>query len=473
MRLLARQWWSNDMYTHGFLIPLISSYLLFLRRERLANVQTQPDVVFGTAALVAGLTALILGQLGSVVTLQEMSLLVTITGLVLLVFGRTMLREVSFPLAYLLFMIPVWEPLTRRLHAPFQDLSAQLAVTLLQTIGVPVNLDGLFIRLPNVTLEVAQACSGVNFVVAIVALGLPQGYLMLSGTWRRMLLVALAVPIALLSNGFRVGLIGWLSYTGLNGPEIHGPGHVLQGLSVALLGFLGLSVIARVLSITSSASGTEGLRSAVLPGPVGARLAPRLALASSLILVSVATFGAIHRTRFVETQLPLSGFAEDLGVWRVGADVPAPPFYKSSGGQRISRLYHGPSGPLQLFVAYFGDQLQGSEVVDQFMLALHRNASSASLPLAGPSQWTANEAEFHVNGRSQYVVFWYDINGRRVASPYQAKAWTLWDSLRRGRANGAVIIALADFPTADRARVTTDVRALAQLAAERLARFLP
>jgi EpsI family protein len=386
-----------------------------------------------------------------------------------------MLRQVRFPLAYLLFMIPVWEPLTASLHAPFQVLSARLAVSILQATGVPVNLDGLLIRLPGISLEVAQACSGVNFVVAIVALGLPQGYLMLNSVAKRVLLVALAVPIALLSNGLRIGLIGWLSYNGLSGAEIHGPGHVLQGLSVAVVGFLGLSAVARLLSRISPGRPPPPVSEATPHQSAGdTRLARQAALAASFILVCVATLGAVRRPASVETRLPLSSFKEDLGVWRAGAEVPAPDFFGSEGAERISRLYRRPMGtPVQLFVAYYGYQLQGSEVVDRFMLALHRSASSEQVRLADSFDWKANEAIYRGKGRHEYVVFWYDINGRRVASPYRAKAWTIWDSLWRGRSNGAVVMALADIPPSDGAQVTVDVRALAEAAAGPLTRFLP
>ena len=101
---------------------------------------------------------------------------------------------------------------------------------MLQVVGIPAYREGLYLFLPNVTLEVARACSGVNYLVAILALGLPLGYLYLPTVWRRVLLLTMAIGVAAISNSLRVALIGVLSYLEIGSP-LHGPGHVLHGSS--------------------------------------------------------------------------------------------------------------------------------------------------------------------------------------------------------------------------------------------------
>ena len=122
------------------------------------------------------------------------------------------MHAVWFALAYLVLMVPFWEGLTEPLHLPFQQLSANLGIRMLHVVGIPSYREGLYLFLPNVTLEVARACSGVNYLVAILALGLPLGYLYLPTVWRRVLLLAMAIGVAAISNSLRVALIGVLSY---------------------------------------------------------------------------------------------------------------------------------------------------------------------------------------------------------------------------------------------------------------------
>ena len=231
---LFEQWMSNDMYAHGILIPFISAYLLWDRRALLASSPVEPALVSGSLLFGTALAMLFVGHVGGVISLEQVSLIVAILGLVLLLFGKTMLARTVFPLLFLLFMIPIWDVVTNRLHAPFQLLSAQIGASLLRTVGIPIRIEGVFIELPNMTLEVAQACSGVNFLVAILALALPQAYLMLQGIGLQIFVAGFAAIVALVTNGLRVALIGVLAYTIGSGPDVHGPGHVLQGLSVAV-----------------------------------------------------------------------------------------------------------------------------------------------------------------------------------------------------------------------------------------------
>ena len=95
-----------------------------------------------------------------------MSIVVTMSGLTLLIFGRRIFRIVLFPLVYLLAMVPIWDAFTVRLHPIFQLYSARIGVYILQAMGIPVLREGVSIELPNVTLEVAQACSGINYLIA-------------------------------------------------------------------------------------------------------------------------------------------------------------------------------------------------------------------------------------------------------------------------------------------------------------------
>ena len=179
-----------------------------------------------------------LGEIGGVATLSEISLLGMIVGLVLLLGGTAYLRVLGFPITYLAFMLPILEDLVAPLHWPLQLITAQQGVTILQMLGFPALVEQQYVVLPHITLEVAGVCSGVNYLISIAAIGLPLAYLALRKLWSRVALILLAVAIGWMANWLRVVLIGvWTSW---GGEGLHGPFHILQGMFVAWVGWCSL-----------------------------------------------------------------------------------------------------------------------------------------------------------------------------------------------------------------------------------------
>ncbi|MGH9365218.1 MAG: exosortase [Thermoanaerobaculia bacterium] len=244
---LVRSWLDNEIYQHGFLVPAIAGYLVWLRRRELGSLPVRPSLVGGAAVLALGGLMLVLGKVGSVlVLLVETSLLVTLAGLVLLLLGPAFLKALALPLGYLSFMIPLVADRTIWVHWPFQLLAATVSTELLQLLGLAAHREGLFIVLPRVTLEIAEECSGIRFMISVIAVGIPLAYLT-QRTWRRGVgLIAIGVAIGILANSVRVALIGVWAY--LDGEVLNGPLHVLQGMFVAWAGYAALVVGAWALS---------------------------------------------------------------------------------------------------------------------------------------------------------------------------------------------------------------------------------
>jgi exosortase len=210
VRDLVWQWWDDPNYSHGFLVPLFSGFLVWQRRRELAALPVRGSWA-GLPVLLAGAALLLLGDVGAELFLMRTSLIVMITGLILFHLGRPWLRVLAFPLAFLLFMVPLPATLFYAIAFPLQKLAAQNAVAVLDLIGVPVLGDGNVIHLSRLSLGVTEACSGVRSLISLLALSVAWGYLMRSGTWTIALLAALAVPITIVANSLRVvstGLIG-------------------------------------------------------------------------------------------------------------------------------------------------------------------------------------------------------------------------------------------------------------------------
>jgi exosortase len=239
-------WWNRYGFSHGFLVPLVSLYLVWLRWPALRQIPVEPAFVPGLLWLVVATVLLLASEIAGILTTGSLALILVLAGLVLLLCGYAYLKALAFPLAYLVFMTPVLDGLTEPLVWPFQLLTANMSVAILQALGIPVLLENsTSIILPTVTLEVVRECSGAGLLIAVLAIGLPLASLTLQAWWSRITLVLSSVVIAIVANWVRVAVMGIYAQAG--GKDLHGPYHILQGLFVDWVAFVFLFVGAWLL----------------------------------------------------------------------------------------------------------------------------------------------------------------------------------------------------------------------------------
>ena len=223
---LAQQWWQDPNYTHGFFVPVFSLFLLWEGRAKLAALRTQPSW-WGLVILVFALIALVLGTISSGFFLARMSLLLLICGGVVFLAGWKHLAAISFPLAFLILMIPS-STLVEQITFPLQILASKTATFLLTGVGIPAVREGNIILLPTARLEVAEACSGIRSLFSLITLTVIYGYLAETKTGVRVLLALIAVPVSILANALRIAVTGLVvEYWGLEGAQ--GTLHLLSG----------------------------------------------------------------------------------------------------------------------------------------------------------------------------------------------------------------------------------------------------
>ncbi len=244
---LVGTWSTIPVYSYGFAVPLISGYMIWSKWQTLRLLPLAPDYRCGVPVMVVGATLLIAGQLGALMTLQQASLIVTLTGLVLLIGGRAVFKLLWFPIAYLALMVPIWDYPIGLLQDPSRLLSGAIAVNLLRLVSVPSLQEGTAIILPHLVLQILRECSGVNQLIAITAMALPAAYLFLEGRWRQIVLLVTAVAVAYLSNAIRIALVGFLAYKGI-GDGYLGSLHLVEGLLVSIAGY---AVLGGCLSLLS------------------------------------------------------------------------------------------------------------------------------------------------------------------------------------------------------------------------------
>ena len=211
LKALASQWWTDPDYGHGFFVPLFSGYILWRERGRLRTAEIWPDNS-GLLVMVGGICLLLLGSLAAELFTSRFSLLVLLSGVILFLAGWEVLRAVSFPLGFLIFMIPLPAVLFNQITFPLQLLASRLAAYWLGFVRVPVLRDGNILVMSNYSLEVVEACSGIRSLITLVSLAVAYGYLAENRNWVRCSLAILMVPIAIATNAIRIMVAGVLAH---------------------------------------------------------------------------------------------------------------------------------------------------------------------------------------------------------------------------------------------------------------------
>jgi exosortase len=221
------QWWQDPDYGYGFVIPFFVGYVLYQRGHELRQVPFEP-INFGFPLMLGAIGLLLVGTLGAELFISRCSLLFLFGGMILFFAGWKMLRAVAFPLAFLVLMIPLPALIYNQLTFPLQLLASRLASDSLELLAIPVLREGNVLVLPNYSLEVVEACSGIRSLMSLVALAVAYGYFVEQRLWARITLVALMLPIAVASNALRVVGAGVVTY--FWGPQYaEGFFHFFQG----------------------------------------------------------------------------------------------------------------------------------------------------------------------------------------------------------------------------------------------------
>ncbi len=234
---LAEQWRIDDDMGHGFFVPIVAAYIAWTRRDALLRTPLRPNY-WGLAVIAWAAFQLLLGTVGAELFLQRSAIVISVAGCVLLVCGTEILRLLAFPIALLLFMVPLPRIIYTQITFPLQLFATQVAETALNFLNIPALRDGNILELANEKLSVVEACSGIRSLLSLSFLSLVYAFFFDPKPWMRWVLLVLTVPIAILANAGRVTITGILSYYK---PELaHGFFHSVEGwvifvIDVALL----------------------------------------------------------------------------------------------------------------------------------------------------------------------------------------------------------------------------------------------
>jgi len=246
---LARQWWDDPNYSHGVFVPVFASYVLWCERDRWRALPGLPSN-FGFAIMLCAIGLRVLGTLGAELFTARLSLLILISGIVIFLAGFRVLRAIAFPIGYLVFMIPLPAIVYYQLTLPLQLWASRLGASGLITLGIHTVREGNLLILPNCTLNVVEACSGIRSMLSLLAAVVAYGYLAEPSLWKRVALAVASIPIAIATNGLRLIATGVLSFH--FGPSVDsGLVHLVFGVFFFALAFLSILLVHKLFSLVS------------------------------------------------------------------------------------------------------------------------------------------------------------------------------------------------------------------------------
>jgi exosortase D (VPLPA-CTERM-specific) len=456
IRELLVVWDTRPEYSYGYIIPFVSLFLLWQRRDALERLPATG--AWTGVGLVAFAVALrIVGDLATSTVLIEYGFVIAILGLALAYLGWPGFRVALVPLLMLGFMVPLPQFAQEALSRELQLLSSALGVSLIRLCGISVHLDGNVIDLGTMQLQVAEACNGLRYLFPLTALSAIAAYLFRGEPWKRLVILLSAIPITVLMNSFRIGLIGITV-------EFWGPAmaegflHDFEGWAIfmASTGMLvvlmwTLARVGRVrrplaemfaLELPAPAPAGAPRRTRTVPGP--------LFVAVALLAGALALIAAIpdrgqqlkpERRDFGEFPLRLAGWeGRRERIDPVQLEV-------LKADDAISANYLGADrAAINLHIAYFASQSRGAAThsprvcipgAGWDITRLETRELAAVRPGGAPLR--VNRALIQKGDAVQLVYYWFKHGERVVTHEYVAKWIILVDSLTRNRSDGALI----------------------------------
>ena len=484
--------WSTAEYSHGPIIPLVSLYLFLreLRREGPVDPAAPVDRRPGIALI---LFALIFGIFGNLVRIPDIvtyALILWVGGVVLVTMGWARGRHHQLPVLHLIFMLPLPQFVYWKLTIFLQLVSSELGVWFIQMASIPVFLEGNVIDLGVYKLQVAEACSGLRYLFPILSFSYLFAILYRGPMWHKAVLLLMAAPLTVFMNSFRIGMIGVLvnSY-GIGQAEgfLHFfEGWVIFGACVAILFGIAVALqrltrdpkpLADTIDLDFDGFGAQAAR---LGRVAPSRGMVTVALAS---LVLVATFVLTPApTRVVPDRDPFLLFPRNLGEWSGIPEALTPDVERVLGADdyiNITYAATGEGGYVNFFAAFYEKLTEGSGIHSpQVCLPVGGwevfsiDPVTISIPGTVYGSFQVNRAVIQKGLSKQLVYYWFEQRGKRMTNDYLAKGSVVWDSLTKGRTDGALV----RFVTAiDGTEAEADARlqGFMALALERLPRFVP
>ena len=243
---LVHDWIVDENYSHGFLIPLVSAYMIWRLRERIRSLPRKSCGI-GLVLVIAGLLLFLIASIAAEFFTQRLSLLIVMAGLILYLWGKRVAGVTAFPLVYLLFMIPVPYVIYYSASFPLELLASRLTTAVVTLLGIPIVRSGNILQLESTTLQVVDACSGLRSLISLSALAAAMAYLSQRNLLTGLVLFLFSLPVAVGANVLRLTVTALLA--SLFGEQVaQGFLHQFSGVLVFVFAIICLGCLGGILS---------------------------------------------------------------------------------------------------------------------------------------------------------------------------------------------------------------------------------
>lgn len=447
--------WGSEEYSHAYLLPFIALFLIWQKKDKLDQIEFNGSWV-GLLLVLAGVALFFAGDLATLYVLVQYSFLVVLTGLILAFTGWRGFKMLWVPLLILLFMVPLPTFLFNNLSAQLQLISSEIGVAVIRLFGISVFLEGNVIDLGVFKLQVVEACSGLRYLFPLMTLGFIAAYFFKGPFWKRAVIFLSSIPITVLMNSFRIGVIGVLVE---NWGQSMATGflHDFEGWAV-FMACTGLLIIEMWL-LAKIGKNKLPLREAFgleFPAPppkdahVQYRSLPKPFIASVLLIAVVTTlsFTVPKRVEVAPPRFDFSSFPLQIGEWL-------------GKGDRLEQIYidelkfddyivadfaDSRGRAVNFYVAYYGSQRKGESAHSPRtcipgggweISSITQQVVDGALVAGKPLQ--VNRAVIQKGDERQLLYYWFQQRGRVINSEYMVKWYLFYDALTKNRTDGSLV----------------------------------
>jgi exosortase D (VPLPA-CTERM-specific) len=450
----AKRWSTQEEYSHGFLIPVVTVWMLWTRRKAMVDSIGPPSWIGLVAILIASMLHLI-GELSALFILSQIGLIVALLGVALCVGGVSLFQITFVPIAFLSFAIPLPYFLDSVVSWRLQLLSSEIGVGLIRALQIPVFLGGNVIDLGPYKLQVVEACSGLRYLYPLFSLGFLGAWLFQAPFWQRAIILLSTIPITIVMNSVRIVFVAVL--VNRWGPtQAEGLLHLFEGWIIFLVcaGLLLAEIFLfnrfgarKPLESVFGVSSAEAKRTYDdRRTPIG--IYPYIVSCFFLLILSgLSGFMASNRHEVIPDRTHFALFPVNLGTWRGRASSfdPQVEHFLGLTDYILSDYAQLDGHGINLYVAYYASQRKGLsphspqvcipgngwQIIDLERTSLRNPDDGSLLPI--------NRVVVERETDKQLVYYWFEQRGRRIANEYLAKWHALEDAIFLNRSDGALV----------------------------------
>jgi exosortase A len=428
-------WNGSETYTYCFLIIPIVLFLINEKKPALANLPFQNNSLF-LIPLLIGQIGYLLSDLAGVGVLTHLAAYGSLICLVGLIYGYELIKCLIFPLSFLIFCVPMGEEFVPVL----QNVTADISVFLVEIVGIPIYREGLYLYIPNGTFEVAEACSGIRFLISMIAIGVLYAYLFYQSIWRRLIFVLLSIIIPILANGIRAFgsiYIGHIS----DMTQAVGADHLVYGWIFFSIVLMLLMAVGRIWQEPAAAKQTViNVDHTVLNETNKLNM---FILVVAFLFIALKPSYAYFVVGSKDTSLnssPIIKYLINQGA-REGSPSWGSSFIQADKTYTLSIIEKNVA--IEFYVAdYYEDNPQkelinwGNKLfdIDKFSIVVE-----SKLTLSNNIKATVLEI-VSVRGEKKQLVYWYQIDNLRTSNKVQIKKAQLLSKLKGGNGGGEIVM---------------------------------